>query len=77
MGGAEIGGGEGQDFESEAFRFDHDEAGEGEAYHWKPIVESWVSIRKGVLFLVEFGGSHLFLSGLASSYALLRNGHRG
>ena len=79
VGGAEIGGGEGQDFECEAFRFDHYEAGEGKAHHGEPIVESWVSVRRGDgwLFLVEFGGIHLSLSSLASNYALLRNGHRG
>ena len=38
MAGAEIGCGEGQDFKGEVFRFDHDEAGDGEADHWEPVV---------------------------------------
>lgn len=36
--GAEIGCGEGQNLEGETFRFDHYEAGDGEADHWEPVV---------------------------------------
>ena len=39
MGGAEVGGRQCQDFEGEAFGFDHYEAGEGETDHRDPIVE--------------------------------------
>lgn len=76
--GTEIGGGEGQDFEGEAFGFDHYEARDREADHGKPIVEGWVDVRKNVRWDGLFEkGSHLFLSGRASSYAPLRNGRIG
>ena len=38
MAGAKVGGREGQDFEGEAFGFDHYNAGEGEANHGKPVM---------------------------------------
>ncbi len=38
-GDAEVGGGEGEDFEGEYFRFDHHEAGKGEFDHRNPILE--------------------------------------
>ncbi len=50
VGGAEIGGGEGQDFEGEAFGFDHYEAGEGETDHGRPVVEGWVNVRRCLIF---------------------------
>ena len=40
MAGAEIGGREGQDLEGQNLGFDHYEAGEGEADHGEPVVES-------------------------------------
>lgn len=43
---AEIGGGEGQDFEGKALGFDHDETGECEADHGAPIAEGWVTVRR-------------------------------
>ena len=45
VGGAEVGGRECQDFKGETFGFDHYEAGEGEADHGDPVVESWVIVR--------------------------------
>lgn len=45
MAGAEEGGRKGEDFEGEAFGFDHYETGEGEADHKKPVVEGWASVR--------------------------------
>ena len=45
---AEVGGGEGQDFKSEALGFYHDEAREGETDHGKPIVEGWANVRRSV-----------------------------
>ena len=59
MAGAEIGGGEGQDFEGEAFGFDHYEAREGEADHGKPVVEGWVNVRRG-FYMVESERGNLF-----------------
>ena len=38
-GGAEVGGGEGQDLEGEAFGFDHEEAREREPDHRAPVLE--------------------------------------
>lgn len=39
VGGAEVGGREGEDFEGQPFGFDHDEAWQREANHRTPVVE--------------------------------------
>lgn len=75
---------ESQKFEGEAFRFDHYKAGQGEADHGKPVVEGWAGVRRDVSCFYRLKGEsclrreggHLFWSGPASNYALLRNGHR-
>ncbi len=68
MGGAEVGSSEGQDFEGEAFGFDHYEAGEGEADHGRPVVEGWVMLG-GVLYLGESQG-RFYLKGCSPLFVM-------